>query len=156
MKFLKPVIGLLLAAAMSLHATPLPAAALDYQLVWSDEFDGVGVDPSKWVFQIGDGCPALCGWGNNELEYYRSENAIVSGGLLTITARFRSTREHKNGSASVTASASITCGSGGRVSPPLGRVEYTQRSRLLRLGCEVHITAILGRCATRRDRENAA
>jgi beta-glucanase (GH16 family) len=65
----------------------LSAAALDYQLVWSDEFDGSGVDPSKWSFQIGDGCPSLCGWGNNELQYYRAENAIVSGGLLTITAR---------------------------------------------------------------------
>ena len=63
------------------------AAELDYQLVWSDEFDGAGVDPSKWSFQIGTGCPNLCGWGNNELQYYRAENAIVSGGRLTITAR---------------------------------------------------------------------
>ncbi len=63
------------------------AAELDYQLVWADEFDGAGVDPGKWSFQTGDGCPDLCGWGNNELEYYRPENAIVTGGRLTITAR---------------------------------------------------------------------
>ena len=34
---------------------------------------------------IGNGCPDLCGWGNNELEYYRAENLSVSGGYLTIT-----------------------------------------------------------------------
>ena len=63
------------------------AAALDYEIVWSDEFNGTAVDPAKWEFQTGDGCPNLCGWGNNELQYYRSENATVSGGLLTITAK---------------------------------------------------------------------
>ena len=87
MNLLRPGSGVLLAVATAVHATTLFAAALDYQVVWSDEFDGVAVDPAKWVFQIADGCPALCGWGNNELEYYRSENAIVSGGLLTLTAR---------------------------------------------------------------------
>ena len=63
------------------------ASELDYQLVWSDEFDGFGVDPSKWTFQIGDGCPSLCGWGNNELQHYLAGNALVSGGQLIITAR---------------------------------------------------------------------
>jgi beta-glucanase (GH16 family) len=60
---------------------------VDYRLVWSDECTGAGVDPSKWSFQIGDGCPDLCGWGNNELQYYLAENATVSGGRLTLTAR---------------------------------------------------------------------
>jgi beta-glucanase (GH16 family) len=62
-------------------------AQLDYQLVWSDEFDGNEVDPAKWEFQIGNGCPDLCGWGNNELQYYRVENATVADGRLTITAK---------------------------------------------------------------------
>ena len=58
-------------------------------LVWSDEFNTVGTpDASKWSFEIGDGCPNLCGWGNNELQWYtnRPENAVVQGGLLKITA----------------------------------------------------------------------
>jgi beta-glucanase (GH16 family) len=58
-------------------------------LVWSDEFDGTAVNSSRWEFMTGDGTnvglPA--GWGNNELEYYQPENAAVSGGFLTITAR---------------------------------------------------------------------
>ena len=63
-----------------------PAAA-QYQLVWQDEFNGSSLDLSKWQPQIGDGCPSLCGWGNNELQYYRAENATVSGGVLSITAK---------------------------------------------------------------------
>ena len=93
MKFLRPGIDLLLAAAMTLHATTLFAAALDYQLVWSDKFGGAEVDPSKWVFQIGDGCPTLCGWGNNELQYYRSENASD----LSRTRRRLTTYNTRNG-----------------------------------------------------------
>ena len=60
------------------------------QLVWADEFDGETLDQSKWSYQIGDGCdihPDLCGWGNNELQYYRRANAVVSDGTLKIEAR---------------------------------------------------------------------
>ena len=56
-----------------------------WQLVWSDEFNGTGVDGSKWNFETGGG-----GWGNNELEYYQASNATVSGGNLVITARQQS------------------------------------------------------------------
>jgi hypothetical protein len=58
-----------------------------YNLVWNDEFEGNNVDPGNWVFETGTGCPHLCGWGNNELQYYRRENAWVEGGVLTIEAR---------------------------------------------------------------------
>ncbi|MBP9195311.1 MAG: hypothetical protein KBF57_11550, partial [Saprospiraceae bacterium] len=40
-------------------------------LIWSDEFDGTGLpDSSKWTYDVGNGCPQVCGWGNNELQYY--------------------------------------------------------------------------------------
>jgi beta-glucanase (GH16 family) len=61
-------------------------SAQDWELIWSDEFDDSTIDAAKWEFQIGDGCPNLCGWGNNELQYYRAENAVVENGLLRITA----------------------------------------------------------------------
>lgn len=63
------------------------AEAADWELVWSDEFDGSSLDLTKWEPQIGTGCPNLCGWGNQELQYYRAENATVAGGMLTIEAR---------------------------------------------------------------------
>lgn len=57
------------------------------QLVWQDEFDGSSLDSSKWQVVEGDGCPANCGFGNNELQYYTAQNATVSKGLLTITGK---------------------------------------------------------------------
>ena len=59
-------------------------------LVWSDQFDGSSLNTNNWEAQIGDGCdqgPGLCGWGNSELQSYQAENATVSNGVLTITAK---------------------------------------------------------------------
>jgi beta-glucanase (GH16 family) len=61
------------------------------RLVWSDEFDNASrvPDSSKWSYDNGNGCPEICGWGNNELQYYtasRPENARVENGLLVIEA----------------------------------------------------------------------
>jgi beta-glucanase (GH16 family) len=79
--------AILLCALLTLVATQNPVGAADWELVWSDEFSGSSLDPAKWDPQIGTGCPSLCGWGNNELQYYRAENATVANGMLTIEAR---------------------------------------------------------------------
>lgn len=67
---------------------------ITYTLAWSDEFDGTAgtsPDPAKWVFDLGDGCTAgICGWGNNEKEYYTNaaDNVSLDGqGRLAIVAR---------------------------------------------------------------------
>lgn len=60
----------------------------DYRLVWSDEFNYSGQpDSAKWSFDLGDGCPNVCGWGNNELQYYtsREKNVVVKDGRLIIS-----------------------------------------------------------------------
>ncbi len=60
-----------------------------YSLVWADEFSEDGsIDSSKWSYELGDGCPKLCGWGNNELQYYtdKPENVSVEAGHLIIKA----------------------------------------------------------------------
>ena len=56
----------------------------EYQLVWSDEFNGSSLDESNWTPQIGGN-----GWGNQEAQYYtdRSENLRVENGCLVIEAR---------------------------------------------------------------------
>ncbi len=58
-------------------------------LVWNDEFTGTTLDMTKWNFETGNGCPSLCGWGNNELEYYTNttSNTRVTGGNLVIEAK---------------------------------------------------------------------
>jgi beta-glucanase (GH16 family) len=59
-------------------------------LVWSDEFDEDGLpNPERWTFDEGDGCPALCGWGNKEAQYYQKGeliNSRVENGILIIEA----------------------------------------------------------------------
>lgn len=61
-----------------------PTSYNGYTLIWNDEFDGTAINTSNWVFEIGTGSS---GWGNNELQYYRQENAWVDEGALTIEAR---------------------------------------------------------------------
>lgn len=58
-------------------------------LVWSDEFEYTGTpDTTKWNYDLGDGCPNVCNWGNNELQYYTNDpkNIRVENGMLIIEA----------------------------------------------------------------------
>lgn len=60
----------------------------DY-LIWSDEFDGEGLpDSDKWNIITGNGCPELCGFGNNEKQHYTSstKNLYQQDGKLIIKA----------------------------------------------------------------------
>jgi beta-glucanase (GH16 family) len=57
-------------------------------LVWSDEFDAAQLDPESWYFEEGDGSQyGIPGWGNNELEWYLPDSALLENGMLVITAR---------------------------------------------------------------------
>ena len=67
------------------YSTPISYDGMN--LLWNDEFDGSIVNQSDWTFETGNGCPNICGWGNNELEFYTVDNSDVRDGLLTITAR---------------------------------------------------------------------
>ncbi len=53
-------------------------------LVWEDDFSGSAVNLSNWTFETGTGDN---GWGNNELQYYRSNNAFTQDGHLIIAAK---------------------------------------------------------------------
>lgn len=59
-----------------------PSQSKNWQLVWQDEFDGARVDLAKWEFEIN-----AKGGGNNELQYYITNNTSVRDGLLSIEAR---------------------------------------------------------------------
>ena len=70
-------------AVPTVPAMPTPGVSYN-TLVWSDEFNGTSVDTTNWTFETGVG---MNGWGNQELEYYRTENATVSNGMLLIQAK---------------------------------------------------------------------
>ncbi|HEY3401860.1 MAG TPA: family 16 glycosylhydrolase [Ohtaekwangia sp.] len=64
------------------YSTPTSYAGMN--LVWQDEFEGSSLNTDNWTFEIGTGAS---GWGNNELQYYRSQNTSFQDGNLIITAK---------------------------------------------------------------------
>ena len=80
------------------------APAEGYTLLWSDEFDGSGLDTDKWSYELGNwklddaGNYVTGGWGNNEQEFYTDRNTTVKDGVLTISARKESWTDERQGS----------------------------------------------------------
>ena len=65
-----------------------PEASAEWQLVWSDEFDGSALDSGNWEVQTGDGSQyGLTRWGNDELQWYTPDNLVVEDGILRVEAR---------------------------------------------------------------------
>ena len=65
-----------------------PEASAEWQLIWSDEFDGDGLDAGNWEVQTGDGSQyGLTRWGNGELQWYTPDNLVVEDGVLRVEAR---------------------------------------------------------------------
>jgi beta-glucanase (GH16 family) len=60
-----------------------PESRSGMTLLWQEEFNGSSIDAAQWTFEIGNNN----GWGNNELEYYRKENASIIEGKLMIEAK---------------------------------------------------------------------
>ncbi|KAF2519160.1 glycoside hydrolase family 16 protein [Flavobacterium salilacus subsp. salilacus] len=57
------------------------------KLVWEENFDGNALNEQVWNYELGDGCPNICGWGNNERQIYTTDNHKVANGMLTITVK---------------------------------------------------------------------
>ena len=55
----------------------------DWELVWSDDFDGTSIDDSKWTHEVN-----CAGGGNNESQCYTDSdaNSYVADGALHIVA----------------------------------------------------------------------
>jgi beta-glucanase (GH16 family) len=60
-----------------------PAARADWSLVWSDEFDGAGLDPTKWSVLIREQSK------HNELQYYVPDEVYVENGWLRLRSQVR-------------------------------------------------------------------
>lgn len=76
--------------AMAVLTPPALAQARGWEVIWSDEFDGTGLDRDVWEPQVGDGTGygLPSGWGNRELQWYRDDarNIEVADGTLRIIA----------------------------------------------------------------------
>ena len=61
-------------------------------LEWFDDFNGVSLDTNFWNVEYGNGCPDLCGFGNNEAQTYTASNhnLRIENGKLILRATFDS------------------------------------------------------------------
>ncbi len=80
MNFLKTLLFSILFVSFS-------AVGQERKLVWEENFDGQQLESDHWNIIQGDGCPHLCGWGNNEKQIYDEDNLNLKDGFLTITAK---------------------------------------------------------------------
>ena len=73
--------GDIMTEAASNNAKPGSPSEKQYQLVWSDEFNGIGaVDAKNWNFENGFA-------RNEEVQWYQPDNASQKGGYLIIEGR---------------------------------------------------------------------
>ena len=89
-----------LQASVQINAQDLPPYSSE--LIWQDEFDLDTLDVAKWTPLVGDGCNInLCGWGNNEGQWYtgRTENVRIENGRLVIEPRRETIGEREYSSA---------------------------------------------------------
>lgn len=57
------------------------------KLVWEENFNGNALDTLSWNFELGNGCPNVCGWGNNERQIYTKDNHELKDGFLIINTK---------------------------------------------------------------------
>lgn len=95
---------LLLPAPQAVKASSHPE---DWELVWSDEFDGKELDKAKWKHETGGH-----GFGNNELQFYtdRADNAFIESGALVIRAQAEKFQNRNYTSAKLQSKAAWTYG----------------------------------------------
>jgi len=62
------------------------AQAIQGELLFEEHFNTNELNSKIWNYDEGDGCPNLCGWGNNERQLYTKNNVDVQDGNLVIKA----------------------------------------------------------------------
>ena len=60
--------------------------SVNSQVIFEENFEGNQLNMNHWSYEEGDGCPNLCGWGNNERQIYNRNYVEVKDGNLVITA----------------------------------------------------------------------
>jgi beta-glucanase (GH16 family) len=57
------------------------------KLIWEENFNGKALNEKVWNYELGNGCPNICGWGNNERQVYTKNNHKLAGGKLIVTVK---------------------------------------------------------------------
>ncbi|AGB40279.1 beta-glucanase/beta-glucan synthetase [Halobacteroides halobius DSM 5150] len=94
----------------------------DWELVWSDEFNGDKINKDNWSFEVGNGHKqGIPGWGNGELQYYTDgDNAKIEDGKLVITAK-EEKRSDSYGSYDYTSTRMVT---NDKFNQAYGKIEF--------------------------------
>ncbi len=74
----------------------LSSSTKQSELLFEEHFNGTQLNEKSWSYDVGNGCPKLCGWGNNELQWYAKENVAIKDGHLVITATHNNSK-YKSG-----------------------------------------------------------
>lgn len=101
-------------------------AVENWELFWSDEFDGSVLDPRKWTAEIGNGAEkGIPGWGNGELQYYTDSpnNVFIQDGKLIIRAQKEQKTFTVNGQAYTTDYTSARLITDGKFATAYGKIE---------------------------------
>ncbi|MDT0651897.1 glycoside hydrolase family 16 protein [Autumnicola edwardsiae] len=64
----------------------IPVLINAQEMIFEENFDGDELNMDNWSYEEGDGCPDLCGWGNNERQIYNRDYVSVEDGNLVIEA----------------------------------------------------------------------
>jgi beta-glucanase (GH16 family) len=57
------------------------------KLIWEENFNGKALNEKVWNYELGNGCPNICGWGNNERQVYTKNNHKLAGGKMIVTVK---------------------------------------------------------------------
>ena len=60
------------------------AQKVNRKLIWEENFNSATLNETVWNYELGNGCPDICGWGNNELQMYTKNNHLIKEGNLVI------------------------------------------------------------------------
>lgn len=86
--FALPILALLLANCSNTSSkVALADARADNNLVWADEFSSNQINSEYWNIVEGNGCPELCGFGNNEAQFYTANSIEIINGVLNLHAK---------------------------------------------------------------------
>src|SRR5690606_15964628 len=71
---------------VSLFILGISCTSKAQDVIFEDNFDGESLNMAFWNYEEGDGCPHLCGWGNNERQIYERKYVSLEDGKLVIEA----------------------------------------------------------------------